>query len=128
MMRLSLLVSLTLVSLLTVPGFAQVQTEPVHLLVLDVSQEEMGALQIELDLDLGAALPGGGFEVLASTGQREELLRRGIPTQTVTEDLQAFYANRLAASIKPDPNSLSLGAGVVPPFGNGSLAGYYTFN
>ncbi len=128
MMRLSLLVSLTLVSLLTVPGFAQVPTEPVHLLVLDVSQEEMGALQIELDLDLGAALPGGGFEVLASTGQREELLRRGIPTRTVTEDLQAFYANRLAASIKPDPNSLSLGAGVVPPFGNGSLAGYYTFN
>jgi len=83
----------------------------------------------ELDLELwGPTSDGLGVQAIANDAALAELARRGVPHRVDVVDLQAFYAARLA----PDPAALltappELGAWLVPPFGQGSMGGYYTY-
>ncbi len=78
-----------------------------------------------LDLDQAAVI-GDGVELVCGARERAELERERIPYEVVHEDLAAFYASRLLppqALRAPPP----LGAWLSPPFGSGTMGGYYTF-
>ena len=84
----------------------------------------------ELDLDVIRAEPGGALWILAKAEGRTRLSNAGIPFEVIHEDAQRFYAERLAGEAGPLPTlgAASFGAWLNPPFGQGSMGGYYTFD
>ena len=67
-------------------------------------------------------------ELLVSLEEQAELARIGLDFEVVHEDLAAFYAARAAQAQGQKQSPPSLGAWLNPPFGQGSLAGFYTFS
>ncbi len=67
--------------------------------------------------------------VIAWSAGLVELHQRGLSFQVIEEDLERFYASRLAT---PDELAQmaapSAGSTVTPPFGQGSMGGYYIFD
>ncbi|MCE9594011.1 MAG: zinc carboxypeptidase [Planctomycetes bacterium] len=63
-------------------------------------------------------------EVVANDRELEALVRAGIPHRIAIDDLENFYAERLAASPKAGG---AYGAWLSPAFASGSMGGYYTY-
>lgn len=78
---------------------------------------EVGADHVERTRD-------GGVEFAASADERAILRRLGVPFRVLIDDLESFYASRLDTS--PDVAG-PYGTWLTPPFGTGSMGGYYAF-
>src|SRR5437867_6159437 len=77
-----------------------------------------------LELDVAAVQRTGEVDLVAGARDKQALSSAGIPFTVVHEDLAAFYASRLLpreAIVTTPP----LGAWLTPPFGSGSMGGYY---
>jgi hypothetical protein len=89
-----------------------------------------GALTLDavnaLELDVAAVRRTGEVDLVADARDQRALARAGIPFTVVHRDLAGFYASRLAprAALGGTP---PLGAWLTPPFGAGSMGGYYPF-
>jgi hypothetical protein len=113
--------------LLALPQLAlPAETAPVQALV----RVPGGALTLAtvhaLELDVAAVRRTGEVDVVADAADRAAMAEAGVPFVVVHEDLAAFYASRLLpreALVGTPP----LGAWLTPPFGAGSMGGYYTF-
>lgn len=103
------------------------ETAPVQSLV----RVPAGALTLDsvnaLELDVAAVRRTGEIDLVADARDQQLLSAAGIPFTVVHEDLAAFYAARLLprAAIRGTP---ALGAWLTPPFGSGSMGGYYPFS
>ena len=93
---------------------------------LDVSQlTRLWALDLDVPyVDLGA----GKAQVIGDEADLEALRRAGIQFDVVTEDLQSWYAARLASEQTTLEAGSGLAASLVPPFSQGSMGGYWTFD
>ena len=102
------------------------ETAPVQALV----RVPAGALTLDtvnaLELDVASVRRTGEVDLVADEGDRRALTGAGIPFTVVHEDLAAFYASRLARETIVLPPAL--GAWLTPPFGSGSMGGYYPFS
>src|SRR5262245_4314169 len=80
-----------------------------------------------LELDVASVRRTGEVDLVAGARDRRSLAAAGIPFTVVHDDLAAFYASRLESrqAILPPP---ALGAWLTPPFGSGSMGGYYPFS
>jgi hypothetical protein len=80
---------------------------------------------LRADFDV-VARRDGTLDLLAGADDRARLERLGVPYTVRQEDLARFYAERAAAD---GPQAAPVrGAWLVPPFGQGSMGGYYTFS
>ncbi|HEX6884843.1 MAG TPA: M14 family zinc carboxypeptidase [Planctomycetota bacterium] len=80
-----------------------------------------------LELDVAAVRRTGEVDVIADDAKRAALGEAGVPFTLVHADLAGFYAARLTpreAIVGTPP----LGAWLTPPFGAGSMGGYYPFS
>jgi hypothetical protein len=100
------------------------QADVARLIVLHVPAAQLAQLNAALDLDLAAVRPDGGFEIVAHDAQLAALAARGVPYELAIPDLQAHYAARLSPLA---PAQQGLAASVTPPFGAGSMGGYWTY-
>jgi carboxypeptidase T len=64
------------------------------------------------------------IELVANDRELDALVRAGIPHRVVIDDLERFYADRLAASPKAGGN---FGAWLSPAFASGAMGGYYNY-
>ena len=81
-----------------------------------------------LDLDIVRFDRGtGGLTVLAGPDDRARLVSSGVDFEVVHADEQRFYADRLRADPQQAQGAPAYGAWLQPPFGQGSMGGYYTF-
>jgi hypothetical protein len=99
------------------------------LIRLDVQPAALRLLLAELPLDVAAVTPEAGIEVIADAADLRALDARGVPWTLRTPDLSAFYAARLlqGAALAQQPPA-ELGAGLTPPFAQGAMGGYWTFD
>ncbi|HET6204099.1 MAG TPA: M14 family zinc carboxypeptidase [Planctomycetota bacterium] len=74
--------------------------------------------EILAPFDHVSSAPGGLLEVVATDADLARLDAAGVPYDVVVPDLEKHYRDRTASS---------LGVGAAPPFGFGSMGGYYTF-
>ncbi len=81
---------------------------------------------LRLDFDVAARRGLSTVELLVTAEDRARLERLGVTYAVEQEDLAAFYAARAAAdgAQAPPPR----GAWLVPPFGQGSMGGFYTLS
>jgi carboxypeptidase T len=80
---------------------------------------------LRLDFDVTARRADGTLELIAGEDDRARLARLGVPYAVEHADLAAFYAARAAADGPAEASPR--GSWLVPPFGQGSMGGYYTF-
>jgi hypothetical protein len=106
--------------------------EPLHLVRVELAASGATALGLaELGLDVAHVGAGGAdgsapyAEVVVDAAERERLAARGWSPLTLIEDMASFYENRLAAG--DVARSGAHGGWLSPPFGAGSMGGYYTF-
>src|SRR5262245_23513030 len=104
------------------------QTRQESLDVQSLVRVPAGALTLQtvnrLELDVAAVRSTGEVDLVADGRDRAALARAGIPFTVVHPDLAAFYAARLTpreAIVGTPP----LGGWLTPPFGAGSMGGYY---
>jgi carboxypeptidase T len=78
------------------------------------------------DLDIACVSPETReVQIVCDAKDRELLESRRIPYHVLHEDLTAFYQSRLSQT--PSATRSAHGAWLSPPFGTGSMGGYYTF-
>lgn len=106
-----------------------------HVLVritLDAPGEEQVLLTLGLDLDCGSAIVGEDGrqrELVVSAQELASLTAVGLEPVVVIPDLRAHYQARFAATASFEGAALpAVGASLTPPFGQGSLAGFYTWS
>src|SRR5262245_32064203 len=104
-----------------------VETAPVRSLVRVPAGRLALATVNALELDVATVRRTGEVEPVAGTRDKRALTAAGIPFTVVHEDLAGFYASRLESrpALLPPP---ALGAWLTPPFGSGSMGGYYPFS
>ena len=90
--------------------------------------QSRSALQ-ELDLDiLSSDQRGEKLIALASDKDLERLREGGFNFSIQIEDLQKWYAERSANDSLKSQSAPALGQWLSPPFGQGSMGGYYTYS
>ena len=99
-----------------------------HLASLELAEDELPSV-LELGLDVPAVHRGDervSLELVVSDADLELLARRGYAPVVMVEDLAGYFEQRLA---EPLPKSAGggLGSWLSPPFGQGAMGGYYTF-
>lgn len=116
-------------ALLLAASAAAQERAPLRLVRLAASPAEAAVLAREFRLDLAAVLPDGGVQLIADDAELAALAARGLSWTVEQEDLEAFYAGRLlqGAALAQQPPA-ALGAGLVPPFGQGAMGGYWTYD
>jgi len=116
-------------ALLLAASAAAQERVPLRLVRLQASPAEAAVLARELALDLAAVLPDGGVQLIADDADLAALAARGLRWTVEREDLEAFYAGRLlqGAALAQQPPA-ALGAGLVPPFAQGAMGGYWTYD
>ncbi|MEM6674232.1 MAG: M14 family zinc carboxypeptidase [Planctomycetota bacterium] len=97
-----------------------------------VTSTPAGLLRLKrLDLDIVAVDESGGEATLLVTpDQLDELREARFDVEVQIEDLAAHYARRLAedAQLPTQAAGTTYGQWLNPPFGQGSMGGYYTFD
>ena len=97
--------------------------------LVKVSSDPMGLLRLQrLDLDLVSVdLAGGEATLLVTDEQMEQIRGVRLTPEVLIEDLAGYYARRLAAGSAEDNAGVGYGQCLNPPYGQGSMSGYYTF-
>ncbi len=123
----SVLALLAALSSPSAPAPAQ-EARPVHNLVrveLATSPLALDRL-LALDFDVASVAPDGSrADLVCDARDRERLAELRVPATVVHEDLEAFYAARLAADVAR--GAPPLGDWLSPAFGSGAIGGYYSF-
>ncbi len=125
-----LLSSFLLCAAIAVPQDLDVSAPPPvqDLIEVVLPVEGLTPLQ-ELDLDIAAVdVRARRAEVIADAADQRRLDRAGLRWRFLTRDLAGFYARRLAAGQNQGPAAGSYGNWLSPPFGSGSMGGYYTLS
>ncbi|MDG1049302.1 MAG: M14 family zinc carboxypeptidase, partial [Planctomycetota bacterium] len=97
--------------------------------LVKVSSDPMGLLRLQrLDLDLVSVdLAGGEATLLVTDEQMEQIRGVRLTPEVLIEDLAGYYARRLTAGASEDNAGVGYGQWLNPPYGQGSMSGYYTF-
>ena len=77
-------------------------------------------------LDIARVSPDGEIEIVCDDADRRLLEERRVPHRVLHEDLVSFYRSRL--HVPSAPSRAAYGAWLSPPFGSGSMGGYWTYN
>ena len=94
------------------------------LVVVELGDAAVADLQ-RLGLDIASVSPVGA-ELVCDARERALLESNRIPYRVVHEDLVAFYQSRLTNNPMAAP--ASRGSWLSPPFGQGSMGGFYTWS
>ena len=101
---------------------------PKQLLEIRLDTAEITRLW-SLDLDIPYIdLASRQAQVLGSEEDLETLRQAGIEYRVVTEDLQAWYAQRLNSNQASQEAGSGLASSLMPPFSQGSMGGYWTYD
>ncbi len=122
---------LSLTALLLIPLPVQVQAPADGGRQIRIELESRKALLelAPLDLDMISVAPNGReARVVAYADDLDRLDALGVPYSVEIEDLQSFYADRIAADPGPQVGATTLGQWLTPAFGSGSMGGYYTYS
>ncbi len=105
------------------PRPARIQIPAAELAGLD------DATRAQLDLDIiYRDQASGDVQVLAVPTERALLVAAGVEHSVIHADERAFYAQRAANAPALALGAGSLGATLTPPYGSGSMGGYYTYS
>lgn len=124
-------IALHALSLLAAAPAALQEGAPVRHLIAVEADAAAGARLLAGDFDVVSARPAREgaatrrFDVIGTDAELERLRALGLSAAVVQEDLARFYAERLAQGA-PE-GAPALGAWLTPPFGSGSMGGYYTW-
>lgn len=112
----------------------QVQDAPTTSLPASLVRVDLSAQgQLEQLLRLGMDIPhvhqgAQQAQVIADKGDLDQLSRLGVPYEILVDDLEAWYAARLAGSHQNLQAGSGYGSSLMPPFGQGSMGGYWTYD
>jgi carboxypeptidase T len=104
------------------------QDPPTPLLEVDLSAPGTWFSLRDLSLDFLEVRAGYRALVLGWPGTEERLRARGVPVRMVSSDYGLEIALRNHAVPNLSSAGVAVGSGNVPPFGQGSLAGFWTFD
>ncbi len=97
--------------------------------LVKVTSDPRGLLRLQrLDLDLLSLSLAEGEATLLVTEAEMELIRGvRLTPEVLVDDLEDYYARRLAAGAAEDNAGVGYGQWLNPPFGQGSMGGNYTY-
>lgn len=105
------------------PSPAPILAPPVALVEIDIASDKAQQALLQSHLDVVSVRPGAWARVLAWPGDQETIRAAGLTSRVVEAD--AGHAMTLAAGASRPPGTPRDAIDVVPPFGSGSLAGFY---
>ncbi|MFO0981136.1 MAG: M14 family zinc carboxypeptidase [Planctomycetota bacterium] len=102
---------------------AQARPDVYHLVRLDVRGVARDVLA-QLGVDVVRVTPAGELELVCNARELAAIEALRLGHHVVIADLAGYYAARLSLPVRVDSK---VGANIVPPFGQGSMGGYYTY-
>ena len=104
-----------------------------RMLTVELAKEEDVATLLAHDFDVIRVHPGGPtsrprLDLIATDEEIARLDALGYEVRIVHEDLARHYEERLAQPASWSTEGTSLGSWLAPPFGQGSMGGYYTWD
>lgn len=120
--------AMTAMLVLASASIARQRPDPARLASVDLTglaPATVNAMGLDLASSDGCVVPAGPWHVIAHDRELALFDRMQLAHEVLIEDLVAFYQSRFT----PPPEAVpAYGAWLNPPFGAGSMGGYYTFD
>ncbi|MGK0218780.1 MAG: carboxypeptidase T [Planctomycetota bacterium] len=101
---------------------------PESLVRVDLSDQGRLEQLLGLGLDIPHVHHGAEqAQLIADAGDLSTLQRLGIPYEIMVDDLEAWYAARLAGNTQNQQSGSGYGSSLNPPFSQGGMGGYWTY-